>query len=235
MPLPACAMGIMVKVPRSGQVKTRLVPPLTHEEASRLSACFLRDVAAAVARAAEARKGLLHGLAVYLPEGEEQRLHGLIPPGFGLLLQRGRDLGERLFHATEDLLAQRFHSVCLVNGDSPTIPSALLQEAALALQAEGDRLVLGPATDGGYYLIGLKRAHRRLFEDIAWSTPAVLGQTLDRARELSLEVQLLPEWYDVDDHQSLRLLCGELFGPGAGVEGAESRALLETLRARLGA
>jgi hypothetical protein len=71
--------------------------------------------------------------------------------------------------------------------------------------------VLGPARDGGYYLIGLKQAHERLFEEIEWSTSKVLAQTLERAGEIGLEVELLPEWYDVDSTAELGLLCEELF------------------------
>src|SRR5216683_1599868 len=120
LPCESCAMGIMAKVPRSGYVKTRLVPPLTHEQATLLSQCFLRDVAASIARAADAHPGRIHGLAVYLPQGEERAFDGLLPQGFRLLLQRGEDLGERLFHASEDLLSAGFHSVCLVNAARPT-------------------------------------------------------------------------------------------------------------------
>ncbi len=232
-------MGMMVKVPRSGRVKTRLVPPLTHEQASALSECFLRDVAASIVAAAETDRARIQGLAVYLPDGEVHGFGDRLPGSFWLLPQRGAHLGERLFHAAGDLLAAGFHSVCLVNADSPTLPSSLLREAVLALQAPGDRLVLGPSSDGGYYLIGLKRARRRLFEEISWSTPSVLSQTMERARELSLDVHLLPEWYDVDDHESLRLLCKELFGRRdrklpAG-RGAFTRALLDELLPRLGA
>ena len=235
----SCAIGIMAKVPRSGRVKTRLVPPLTHDQASALSGCFLRDVSAAVASAASAGPSpRIQGVAAYLPIGEERGFDGLLPGDFLLLPQRGADLGERLFQAAVDLLAAGFDGVCLVNSDSPTLPPSLLREAAMALDAPGDRVVLGPASDGGYYLIGLKHAHRRLFEDIAWSTPAVLSQTLERARELSLDVHLLAEWYDVDDAESLRLLCQELFGPSGTPppdgRGASSRALLEKLRAEIG-
>ncbi len=230
-------MGIMAKVPRSGRVKTRLVPPLTHEQASALSECFLRDVAASVAAAAEADHARIQGVAVYLAEGEEQDFRDGLPPDFLYLAQRGAHLGERLFHAVVDLLAAGFHSVCLVNADSPTLPSSLLREAVLALQAPGDRVVLGPASDGGYYLIGLKRAHHRLFEEISWSTSSVFVQTIARARELSLEVQRLAEWYDVDDRQSLRVLCQELFGrDGMNVpagRGASTRALLDKLLPQL--
>jgi uncharacterized protein len=231
-------MGIMAKVPRSGRVKTRLVPPLTHDQACALSACFLRDVAASIAAAAEACPGRIQGVAVYLADGDGDRFGDELPRDFMLLPQRGAHLGERLFHAVEDLVAAAFESVCLVNADSPTLPSALLRQAALALEAPGDRVVLGPAADGGYYLIGVRCAHRRLFEDISWSTPSVLAQTLERARELSLDVHLLPEWYDVDDRHSLRVLCDELFGQAArGAAdgcGASTRALLDELLPRLG-
>lgn len=231
----ACAIGIMAKVPRSGRVKTRLVPPLTHDQASALSGCFLQDVAAAVAAAAAGgHQPRIQGVAAYLPLGEEQGFDDLLPGDFLLLPQRGAHLGERLFHATLDLLAAGFHSACLVNSDSPTLPPSLLRMAAAALDAPGDRVVLGPATDGGYYLVGLKRAHHRLFEDISWSTTSVLAQTLERARELSLEAQLLPEWYDVDDVRSLRILCRELFGRSATHSpGSATRALLDRLLSEL--
>lgn len=223
-------MGIMAKVPRSGEVKTRLVPPLSHGQASRLSQCFIHDVGTAIA-AAGCERPEIQGLAVYAPEGAERDLLGLLPEGFGLLPQRGADLGERLRHATEDLLGAGFHSVCLINSDSPTLPPALLVDAAAALEAPGDRLVLGPATDGGYYLIGLKRPHPRVFEEIAWSTPSVLASTLERARAESLDVHVLPEWYDVDDAESLRTLRRELLSGDRPERGAATRALLESLLA----
>ncbi len=228
----------MAKVPRSGRVKTRLVPPLTHDQASALSECFLRDVAASIATAAETDHARIQGVAVYLADGDEQDFRHGLPRDFLLLAQRGEHLGERLFHAVVDLLAAGFHSVCLVNADSPTLPSSLLREAVLALQVPGDRVVLGPASDGGYYLIGLKRAHRRLFEEISWSTSSVFAQTIERARELVLEVHRLAEWYDVDDRHSLRLLCEELFGrDSANIpagRGASTRALLDRLLPQLG-
>jgi hypothetical protein len=91
------------------------------------------------------------------------------------------------------------------------LPSDRLAGAHYALAHPGDRVVLGPARDGGYYLIGLKRAHHRLFDAIDWSTSRVLAQTLERAAEIELDVELLPEWYDVDSTADLGLLCEELF------------------------
>ena len=101
----------------------------------------------------------------------------------------------------------------VLNSDSPTLPTALLNETAELLARPGDRAVLGPSSDGGYYLLGLKTAHRRMFEDIAWSTKRVDRQTRERAREIDLDVHVLPVWYDVDDVESLRRLHAELCRP----------------------
>ena len=88
----------------------------------------------------------------------------------------------------------------------------MLVDALTALRAAGDRVVLGPATDGGYYLIGLKHPHRELFQDIDWSTERVYRQTAERAASIGLELVTLPAWYDVDDAVSLNWLCQELLG-----------------------
>jgi hypothetical protein len=98
-----------------------------------------------------------------------------------------------------------------LNADSPTLPVDFLVEAAQVLERPGDRGVLGPSSDGGYYLLGLKQPHRRLFEDIAWSTESVAEQTIERAREIGLPMHVLPTWYDIDDRHSLCTLYGELF------------------------
>jgi len=104
----------------------------------------------------------------------------------------------------------------VLNADSPTLPTALLVETAAILARPGDRVVLGPSSDGGYYLLGLKAQHCRMFEHIDWSTERVAGQTLERAREIGLEVHTLPVWYDVDDMDDLRRLHAELCGDDAG-------------------
>ena len=98
----------------------------------------------------------------------------------------------------------------MLNSDSPTLPTALLVETAEVLAQPGERAVLGPSNDGGYYLLGLKTAHHRMFEDIAWSTERVAEQTLERAREIKLDIHMLPVWYDVDDVDGLRRLSVEL-------------------------
>ncbi len=209
-----CALAMMIKAPRAGASKTRLVPPLTHEEAARLSVCFLSDTAENIAAACAGSDAVARGVAAYTPVGAESAFDGLLPAGFSLLAQRGDTFGERLFNAADDLLAVGFNSLCLIDSDSPTVPTGALAAAVVELARPGERIVLGPADDGGYYLIGLKAAHRRLFADIEWSTERVLAQTIERARECGLEVALLPAWYDVDDAATLARLCAELFAEG---------------------
>lgn len=231
-----CALAVMIKAPRAGAVKTRLVPPLDHDEAAALSGCFLRDTASNIADVASI--GAAEGVAAYTPVGAESAFNGLLHAGFNLVAQRGESFGERLFHAAEDLLALGYQSLCLIDSDSPTLPSPFLVDAVRWLAQPGDRVVLGPSDDGGYYLIGLKHAHARLFEDIAWSTDQVLRQTIERACELGLEITLLPAWYDVDDGATLGRLCDELFLPGlkkvrrdglTGYEASHTRGYLARL------
>jgi len=222
-----CALAVMTKAPQAGRVKTRLVPPLTPEEAAELNKCFLRDTAAAISRACSRRFAshppsrsfgatgseaatAARGIAVYTPVGAESAYTEILPAGFSLLPQRGDKFGERLYFAVEDLFRCGFETVCLIDSDSPTVPAENLAEAVELLSTHEDRVVLGPSDDGGYYLIGVEKPHRRLFEQIDWSTERVLNQTIQRAMELELEVKLLPSGYDVDDGASLRRLCNEL-------------------------
>lgn len=204
-----CALAVMTKAPIAGSSKTRLTPPLMADEAAKLSACFLRDTCDNIATVC--LDGTAEGVAVYTPAGAEAFYNRLLPASYSTLGQRGGPFGKRLFHAAEDLLSSGYDSLCLIDSDSPTLPAAFLRAAVSALAAPGDRVVLGPAKDGGYYLIGLKQAHRRVFEDVDWSTSKVLSQTIARAREAKLPVIVLPAWFDVDDAVSLRQLCFELF------------------------
>ena len=198
----------MAKAPRIGHAKTRLVPPLSAEDAAALSACFIRDAAENIAAAAQ--QAAIEGYIAFAPPDAEAEFRPLLAPGTRLLPSRRPGLGASLFDAAADLLGTGYGSVCLINSDSPTLPTSILVAAAEALAPAGDRLVLGPAEDGGYYLIGLKQAHHRLFEDIAWSTPQVLVQTEERSREIGLAITMLPSWYDVDDIGSLRRLSEQL-------------------------
>ncbi len=204
------AIGVMCKAPQPGRTKTRLAAAIGAAAAADLSACFLRDVAAAIEEVpTEVGR---HGYGIYAPAGAEAALRELFPPGFDLMLQVGDDFGMVLFGAAEGLLAMGHDCVLLVNGDSPTLPPSFLSEAIASLRQQGDRVVLGPAADGGYFLIGLKHPHRHLFTDIAWGTDTVAESTRQRAADIGLSVTELPEWYDIDDAQTLGWLRAELAG-----------------------
>lgn len=213
-----CAIAVMAKTPRAGGVKTRLVPPLSSEEAAALGSSFLADVTANIQAAA--RHAPIRGFVAYAPAGTATLFAGTVAPGIEYVLADGGcslpsyvdGLGRCLLHAAQALFAQGFASICLLNADSPNLPTAILVRAAAALAEGRDRIVLGPAEDGGYYLIGMTAPHSRLFEAIAWSTEHVAAQTRARARNLSLEVVELPTWYDVDDVPSLRVLLAEQAG-----------------------
>ncbi|WP_454621052.1 TIGR04282 family arsenosugar biosynthesis glycosyltransferase [Bradyrhizobium cenepequi] len=222
------AIGIICKAPQPGRSKTRLATAIGEVAASELSACFLRDVAAAIEAVPEALGR--RGYGVYAPAGAEDIMRELLPAGFGLLLQAGDDLGQVLLGATHALLLAGHDCVLLVNGDSPTLPPRLLIQAVETLRQPGDRMVLGPASDGGYYLIGLKHPHGHLFRRIAWGTETVARSTCERAAEIDLATTLLPEWYDVDDIETLRWLQDELAGRSTRFRGggfaAASRAFI---------
>jgi rSAM/selenodomain-associated transferase 1 len=204
----ACAIAVMAKASVPGKAKTRLVPPLTAEQAAVLNTAFLRDIAGKLLRAG--RQVFIDPYIAYAPAGSELFFTSTLPAGIGLIETVAPDFGVCLLHAINTLLGRGYSAACVLNSDSPTLPSAYLIAAAIALAAEGDRAVIGPSTDGGYYLLGLKQSHHRLFEDIEWSTESVFAQTLERADEIGLPVAVLPAWYDVDDHTSLRTLIGEL-------------------------
>jgi hypothetical protein len=159
-----------------------------------------------------------------------------LPDGFRLFLQGEGDLGARLLKGAADLLAAGYAGAILINSDSPTLPKAILRAAVDAVR-EGDNVVLSPAFDGGYTLVGLSRPHTRLFEDMPWSTADVHRLTLRRAHEIGLPVVSVPGWYDVDDAASLRMLEDEFDGikpsfTPAHIAGAEAPNTRRFLSAR---
>ncbi len=218
----------MTKAPEPGRVKTRLSPPLTPTEAAELNQKFLSDIGQSIEEAGKTTSG--RGVAIYTPVGTESLYDGIFPESFRFVPQRGTDFGERLRFAGEDLLKVGYDSFCLINSDSPMVPASSFARAAELLGNSGDRVVLGPSEDGGYYLIGLKRMHAGLFQEIEWSTERVFDQTVRRAKELNLEVETLPVGLDVDDHATLQTLCERLLpGVNENVAPQTKQFLLEIM------
>jgi rSAM/selenodomain-associated transferase 1 len=215
----------------AGRSKTRLCPPLRPDECAGLSACFIRDLASTIRALAETDD--VTGYAVYTPIGSENALRALLPEHFRLLVQSEGDLGARLRNGITDLLAAGHEGAILVNSDSPTLPLTILRDAVRACR-RGDAVVLGPALDGGYTLVGLSKPHAHIFADIPWSTPQVYRLTVERARAIGVPVIDVPQWYDVDDEYTLRLLQAEFAGEppefaAPGLAGADARYTREYL------
>jgi len=175
------------------------------------------------------------GVAVYTPAGSEDAYADILPTDFEFVPQREGSFGERLCFAVEDLFKCGFDTVCLIDSDSPTVPASSFMQAVDILSSPGDRIVLGPTEDGGYYLIGFKKNHRELFERIDWSTERVFEQTVARAQEIGVETKLLPSGYDVDDSTTLRQLCDDLLNENSPADMApETRKFLKEIIEREG-
>jgi rSAM/selenodomain-associated transferase 1 len=210
----------MAKHPVAGRAKTRLVPPLTGESAASLYHCFLQDVLATV-RAAAHIAAFSPGIA-YTPSAAQSFFRRLAPD-FQLISQQGEQikdsslpsppssqLGDRLQFVLSTALGQGHQQVVAINSDSPTLPAELLCTAFQRLDDPQLDAVFGPCTDGGYYLIGVKKPPGRLVTEVRMSTPTVLSDTLTIAAEEGMRVDLLPEWYDVDSAADLKRLSAEL-------------------------
>ncbi len=204
-------LAVFAKAPLPGRVKTRLaLPP---GESARLYAAFVRDTLQKAA-------ALGPPVCVFF-DGDRALLEPLAPADVRWAGQGGGDLGARL---------ARVPAPCLILGtDSPHLPPSVLRLALDALTHHD--VVLGPAEDGGYYLIGLRAGQPALFDDVAWSTDAVMAQTLARASARGLSVFQTPSWYDLDTPADLRRLARDLAGvpPGSEDDCPATRAALAAL------
>lgn len=198
----------MAKQPAPGQTKTRLTPPLSPEQASQLYECFLYDMLEIGQATAHSIPNLNYFIA-YAPATATSYFTQLAP-NFGLIAQRGENLGQRLDSVISEQFQAGFDAVVAINSDSPTLPSHLVVEAFSQLHSGEVEAVFGPCEDGGYYLIGLCAPQPRLVRDVQMSTSHVLADTLMIAEELGLRVHLLPSWYDVDTKDELTKLQREI-------------------------
>jgi rSAM/selenodomain-associated transferase 1 len=199
------ALVVMAKEPLAGRTKTRLSPPLSGQEAAELYRCLLLDTLELMRQMESAQS-----IIAYSPHGAEPFFRRLAPPGFNFIPQVGSDLGALLDSVLTHYLQNGYRQVVVVDSDSPTLPEAYLRRAFCELDDPSVDVVLGPADDGGYYLIGLKAPCPALFRGIAMSTSTVVEETLERAREQGLRVVCLPRWYDVDTCEDLDRLIEEL-------------------------
>jgi rSAM/selenodomain-associated transferase 1 len=198
-------IGIMARAPSAG--KTRLAPHLSPRRLETLRAALLADTLDVVASACTE---VDEAVIFFTPPGSENEIATLAPHSFARSLQVDGDLGQRMCAALEDLLdVRRCDAALLVGSDIPFIRADTLIEAREELRARGG-VVVGPAADGGYYLIGMAQVHAPLFEGIEWGTSRVLADTMQAAARCGVDTRLVRGAYDVDTIEDLRRLERDL-------------------------
>ncbi len=205
----ACVI-VFVKNPIPGEVKTRLTPHLSPEQAASLYQAFLVDWCNALSTISTA-----HCVIAYTPPEGLDALQTLIGKDSVYIPQMGASLGERLIAAARWAHDQGYAKFLFVGSDSPTLPIQYVERALDLLESRD--VVIGPSVDGGYYLIGFAKYGASLsiptiFEGIAWSTEVVFRQTLGKIQTVNARLGLLPPWYDVDTPAGLQLLRDHLLG-----------------------
>ena len=196
------ALLIFAKVPRPGDVKTRLTPVLSPADAARLYTAFLRDTIRQV-RPLDVDVRLY--LAPPLPDGGVDTL----PTDVHLYEQRGDGLGARMQRAFQETLDDGYKRVVVMGSDHPTLPLSFLREAFRTLEEAGS-ICLGPTEDGGFYLLGMSAVYPELFADMTYSHSEVFADTLARAGRTDAGLKVLPQWYDVDRPEDLGRMLSDL-------------------------
>ena len=221
---------VFAKNPVPNQVKTRLVPTLSPEQAATLYKAFLIDGCEALSKVVG-----VDLIVAYTPPAAASDLQALIGDDAIYIPQMGTGLGERLTSTTQWAAKQGYTKILLVGSDSPTLPISYISEAFTQLDSRD--ITIGPSTDGGYYLIGFSTRHIKttvpfVFEDIAWSTADVFRQTLARIRSVKATVGLLPPWYDIDTAEDLAFLYAHISATrlaGGRVQAVRTETLLAEL------
>ncbi len=193
----------MTKVPQAGEVKTRLQPFLTARQSAEISVSFLQD-------AEHKAKTVAQNLIVaFSPIEKKNLLIDILQTKPIPVEQKGENLGEKMFHAFEFAFSQNSDAVVMIGTDSPTFPAEFIEQAFIFLETKMDT-VLGKTEDGGFYLIGLRKLNKKIFENVEWSSPKTFEQTKRNIENLNLSLSEIPIWYDVDTPKHLKRLKKEL-------------------------
>jgi hypothetical protein len=185
------ALLLFIKAPRLGHVKTRLQPEFSQEDSLLFYRALVEDLIMHFHNVDYCELKLF-----FWPPGAKTELQNWLGKHLEYISQYGSELGEKMHNAFLQMFAQKYKKVVIVGSDIPKLSRSIVSRAFSSLN-EHD-LILGPSTDGGYYLIGLKESHAELFNDIHWSTNSVLAETLKRAQNSSMPFLLLDELTDID-------------------------------------
>jgi rSAM/selenodomain-associated transferase 1 len=201
MPMHANALAVMVKAPIPGTVKTRMVPPLTHEQAAELFQALLLDQLEHLTRLAE-----VDLYVAFTPVEAKALIEAVVPASFQCFHQTGDDLGERMHEVFVELWRRGHRNLVLIGSDLPVVPLVFLRDAFKILERQDRQLVFGPSEDGGYYLVGMNQPTPEIFDGMSWSHDQVLAQTTEKVTHLGIDFRLLPGWFDLDTIKDLERL-----------------------------
>jgi rSAM/selenodomain-associated transferase 1 len=217
-----CCLIIVAKEPVAGQVKTRLAARIGTERTLALYNCFLRDTAALAEQLPDTALAFSFWPATAAPFFRELRPDALLFP------QHGDDFGSRLLSGFEQAAAHGFDAMVVIGSDNPGLPAAYIGQAFAALRDYP--VVLGPADDGGYYLLGMRTPQPALFhQGIVWSTELVAQQTCAAAAAAGLTMAHVPAWYDIDNAADLPHLYRDLRAAHLGAYAPQTLAQLEAM------
>ena len=218
------ALVVMLKIPIAGQVKTRLAAQIGKEDATKLYRCFIHDTFSGISLLKN-----IDIIAAYAPQNLINMAQKLAPSGVIAISQKGRDLGERIQNVFSHLFSIGYKKIAIIGADSPDLPTEYIEKSFLLLKGK-TRLVIGPAEDGGYYLIAMSNPSlpiamlsgngnpasllkggevgfaAEIFKDIPWGTGTVFKETIEKAKRAGLKSAVLPQWYDVDEINTLKKL-----------------------------
>jgi len=199
--------GFFAKYWTPGQVKTRLAASIGHEAAANLYRCFIEVIAARFTDLAIGPQPYHLELAI-APSNKQAEFAEIIPENWSISPQIGADLGAKMKNYFDTAFTKGAETAILIGSDSPNLPRKYVEQAFEALTKND--VVLGPAEDQGYYLVGARRQTPAIFHDIDWSTEQVWPQTIQRLENASLRYETLPVWFDIDLHSDLLRLKNDL-------------------------
>jgi uncharacterized protein len=216
------AVILFARDPVLGKVKTRLSSSLEDEAILRLYTCFVEDSLEKIRQVGNA--DYFVGIS---PSNLSGFFNGIEGSDTRLFIQKGKGLGDKMRQAFIDRFAEGYKKVVIIGSDSPSLPVSYINQA---LESDKD-LILGPSTDGGYYLIAMTGKVSEVFDGIAWGTEQVLDETLNRVKKAVVSLELLPVWYDVDFPEDLKFLKThlELITQSGLCEGGKTRKILDEI------
>lgn len=196
------AIIIMTKIPRAGNVKTRLQPHLSPEQSAEIAAAFLQDAVEKASKVCDKT------IIAFAPPNEKDFLFNFVSSQNIFVAQSGKDLGERMFNAFEFAFEKGSDALVMIGTDSPSFPAEFIEQAFDFL--ENSDAVLGESEDGGYYLIGLRTLRKEIFKNVEWSSPETFVKTVRNIENCGLSLSFVAKWHDVDFPEDLERLKKEL-------------------------